>query len=99
METSAAAYGKTYPDATVPAESAFERLNNFTKTMMELENRLYVLADRLSGPVPTNNPSPEKGMGIVGGGGLIDGLARDTATLRDLTERAFTSINRIENRL
>lgn len=80
-------------------ESAFDRLGSFVKVMQELDARAFAIADRLSGPIPTQSGSTAEKMGVGGGGGLIDGLLRDTAAIRGLADRVFESLNRIESRL
>lgn len=98
MEANNAVYGRSVASNQMPVPgSPFERLIMAVDDLQQLQNFAASLADRIAGGVPQD--AGQKGMGVVGGGGLIDGLERQTATILGVVSTIRADLQRIENRL
>lgn len=95
-----AIYTKDYLAPQEVPSSPFDRLAMSVERLHELRKMSGVLADRLAGAVPPNvTTNGEAKLGIIGGGGLLDGLDRQSETITDLSRAIYDNLSRIDSRL
>ncbi|TPN03828.1 hypothetical protein FJ973_29745 [Mesorhizobium sp. B2-1-3] len=83
--------------ATKPA-NAFDSLGDAVSNLRDMQKMAQAIADRLTGTAPATDASGAK-LQEIGGGGLIDGVERQAALLREIHADIYASLRRIENRL
>lgn len=77
--------------------NAFDSLGEAVLNLREIQKMAQALADRLTGSQAT--AAAEQKLQAIAGGGLIDGVARQASTIREIHADIHTSLSRIENRL
>lgn len=82
--------------AVAPRVSPFDSLAEMVDRYREIQKHANAIADRISGQTPKDG---SKALGEIAGGGLIDGLERQTGFLRSIAQDIGESLSRIENRL
>jgi len=78
--------------------SPFDRLAVAVERIHELRKFSDAIADRLTGSRPENKAAADR-LGVVAGGGLLDGLDHQTATIAELSRTIFDNLHRIQSRL
>lgn len=78
--------------------NAFDSLASAVTQLREMQKLARVIADRLTGNALADASGSAK-LQEVGGGGLLDGLDRQIAAIRDIHADIYASLSRIENRL
>lgn len=79
-------------------ENAFDSLSFAVSNLRDLQKTARSLADKLTGSAPPE-PSNASGPREIAGGGLIDGVERQTTFIREIHADIYASLSRIENRL
>lgn len=83
--------------ASEKPSNAFDSLTSAVSNLRDCQKMAQALADRLTGTAPT---APASGkLQEIGGGGLIDGVERQTSFIREIHADIYASLSRIENRL
>lgn len=84
------------PDAK--PTNAFDSLGSAVSNLREMQKMAQAIADRLTGNSPPSVAGASK-LQEIGGGGLIDGVERQAANIREIHADIYASLSRIENRL
>ncbi len=87
-----------YTDHPVPA-SPFDRLSLSVEGICEQAKRIEALSERLCGPQPPAMAEAKGIVGVVGNGGIFEGVTQQTKLLEDLASRIGHAISRIQDRL
>lgn len=95
-------HGAEAGNAQPAPSSPLDRLSNAVDNLRDVSKFIEAVADRLTGNKPpqagTTTDAASK-MAVIGGGGLIDSMERQTNTINGMVTAMRRNLGRIEARL